>query len=55
MRSIILRNVSQSHRIVIHQVETKFFKKMLGCQAFPIHIQSPFTYINPKKPVTLEG
>jgi hypothetical protein len=47
--------VSQYHKIVTHQIGTKFLKKMLECQAFLIHIQSPFTYINLKKPVTLEG
>jgi hypothetical protein len=34
MRSIILGNVPQSHSIVTHQVGTKLWKKVLGCQTF---------------------
>jgi hypothetical protein len=34
MRSIILRSVPQSYRIVTHQFGTKFWKKVLGCLAY---------------------
>jgi len=38
MKSIILKSVPQFHKIVIHQVRTKFWKKkkMLRCLAFLI-------------------
>jgi hypothetical protein len=36
MKSIILRNVSQSHKIVTHQVETKFWKKVLDVKYFSL-------------------